>query len=89
MEKFRVLEEYPLWGTCGPGGHGASSWDKKNPVERRPDRPSWRCYDKGLIILTAGGYGNVIRHLVPLVVTDEQLDKGLRILEEVMAEKVE
>jgi len=40
-------------------------------------------------MLTAGGYGNVIRHLVPLVVTDEQLDRGLKLLEEVMAEKAE
>jgi 4-aminobutyrate aminotransferase/(S)-3-amino-2-methylpropionate transaminase len=42
-----------------------------------------------LILLTAGGFGNVIRHLVPLVVTDDQLGKGLKILEEAMAEKVE
>ena len=48
-----------------------------------------RCYEKGLIMLTAGGYGNVIRHLVPLVVTDEQLDRGLKILKEAMAEQAE
>ena len=48
-----------------------------------------RCYEKGLIMLTAGGYGNVIRHLVPLVVADDQLEKGLKILDEAMAEKVE
>jgi 4-aminobutyrate aminotransferase/(S)-3-amino-2-methylpropionate transaminase len=48
-----------------------------------------RCYEKGLIMLTAGSFGNVIRHLVPLVVTDEQLEKGLQILDEAMAEQVE
>jgi 4-aminobutyrate aminotransferase / (S)-3-amino-2-methylpropionate transaminase / 5-aminovalerate transaminase len=42
------------------------------------------CYEKGLILLTAGGFGNVIRQLVPLVVTDDQLERGLKILEEVM-----
>jgi 4-aminobutyrate aminotransferase/(S)-3-amino-2-methylpropionate transaminase len=40
------------------------------------------CYDKGLIILSCGTYGNVIRTLMPLVITQEELDKGLSILEE-------
>jgi 4-aminobutyrate aminotransferase-like enzyme len=31
----------------------------------------------------------VIRNLVPLVISDEQLDRGLKILDEAMAEKVE
>jgi 4-aminobutyrate aminotransferase / (S)-3-amino-2-methylpropionate transaminase / 5-aminovalerate transaminase len=48
-----------------------------------------RCYEKGLIILTAGSYNNVIRSLVPLVVTDEQLNRGLKILDEAMAEQIE
>jgi 4-aminobutyrate aminotransferase/(S)-3-amino-2-methylpropionate transaminase len=39
------------------------------------------CSEKGLIILSAGTYKNVIRILSPLVITDEQLDKGLTILE--------
>ncbi len=34
----------------------------------------------GLIIENAGAYGNVIRFLCPLVVTDEQLEKGFEIL---------
>jgi len=39
------------------------------------------CAENGLIILSAGTYKNVIRILSPLVITDEQLDKGLSILE--------
>ena len=39
------------------------------------------CYEKGLIILVCGIYGNVIRVLTPLVITDEQLEKGLSIME--------
>lgn len=35
----------------------------------------------GLLIENAGTYGNVIRFLCPLVVTDAQLDSGLAILE--------
>ena len=54
--------------------------DKKNPKPNGDLAKAIveRCYDKGLILLTAGGFGNVIRHLVPLVVTDEQLEKGLQ-----------
>jgi 4-aminobutyrate aminotransferase/(S)-3-amino-2-methylpropionate transaminase len=33
--------------------------------------------ERGLILLKAGVAGNVIRTLVPLVVTDEQLDEAL------------
>lgn len=44
---------------------------------------------KGLIIEGAGTYGNVIRFLCPLVVTDEQLEAGFAILKESMAECLE
>jgi 5-aminovalerate/4-aminobutyrate aminotransferase len=42
--------------------------------------------DKGLILLSCGVYGNVLRVLVPLTSPDEQLDKGLKIIEECFAE---
>ncbi len=35
----------------------------------------------GLLLESAGTYGNVIRFLAPLVITDEQLDAGLQIYE--------
>lgn len=38
--------------------------------------------DNGLILLSAGIYGNVIRFLMPLVITDDELDKGFSILAE-------
>ena len=40
------------------------------------------CYEKGLIILACGNFGNIIRTLMPLVITDEQLERGLAIMEE-------
>ena len=43
------------------------------------------CCQKGLIILACGCYGNVIRILAPFVITDEQLEKGLGIMEETLA----
>ncbi|RZA28628.1 MAG: aminotransferase class III-fold pyridoxal phosphate-dependent enzyme, partial [Proteobacteria bacterium] len=42
--------------------------------------------DKGLILLSCGTYGNVLRILVPLTAPDELLDQGLAIIEECFAE---
>jgi 4-aminobutyrate aminotransferase/(S)-3-amino-2-methylpropionate transaminase len=39
------------------------------------------CYEHGLILVTAGTYGNVIRILMPLIVTDEQIAEGLDVME--------
>ncbi len=38
--------------------------------------------ERGLILLSCGLYGNVIRILVPLVVSDDELERGLDLLEE-------
>jgi 4-aminobutyrate aminotransferase / (S)-3-amino-2-methylpropionate transaminase / 5-aminovalerate transaminase len=40
----------------------------------------------GLLLLKAGMYDNVIRVLVPLNITDEQLQKGLDIVEAAFSE---
>ncbi|WP_409301197.1 4-aminobutyrate--2-oxoglutarate transaminase [Peribacillus sp. SCS-155] len=45
-----------------------------------------RCHQNGLIILSAGLYGNIIRLLTPLVVTDDQLEEGFDVLEEAIVE---
>ncbi len=42
--------------------------------------------DKGLILLSCGLYGNVIRLLPPLSATDEELERGLAILEEALGD---
>ena len=39
------------------------------------------CYRHGLIVLSAGSYSNVVRLLVPLVISDEQMNEGLDVLE--------
>jgi 4-aminobutyrate aminotransferase / (S)-3-amino-2-methylpropionate transaminase / 5-aminovalerate transaminase len=43
-------------------------------------------YEKGLIVLRCGPHHNVVRVLMPLVITDDQLDKGFEILEECFRE---
>lgn len=44
------------------------------------------CYEKGIILLSAGVHGNVMRFLTPLVITDEQLTEGLDIISEALSE---
>jgi len=44
------------------------------------------CLERGLIILVCGTYSNVVRVLVPFVIEDDQLEKGLSILETGLAE---
>ncbi|MCM3107871.1 4-aminobutyrate--2-oxoglutarate transaminase [Bacillus velezensis] len=58
----------------------------KDPDTREPDKAKASAIAKtanenGLLLLTAGINGNIIRFLTPLVVTDEQLKEGLSIIE--------
>ena len=59
--------------------------------DRAPDpgvaqRVAARCHEQGLLILTAGTYGNVIRLLPPLVIPDDLLEEGVGILEVALRE---
>ena len=38
------------------------------------------CNAEGVIVLSCGTYGNVIRLLPPLVITEDQLTDGLKVL---------
>lgn len=40
------------------------------------------CLERGLILLSAGTNKNIIRFLTPLVISDEQLERGLSIIEQ-------
>ncbi len=58
----------------------------KSPETREPAQQETKqivrhCYEHGLIVLSAGSYSNVIRVLVPLVITPAQWDEGLDVLE--------
>jgi 4-aminobutyrate aminotransferase/(S)-3-amino-2-methylpropionate transaminase len=53
----------------------------KEPADTETKELSKYCYEHGLITITAGTYGNVMRILVPLVVTDAQLEEGMDVLE--------
>jgi len=52
----------------------------KEPADTETKELSKYCYEHGLINITAGTYSNVMRILVPLVVTDAQFDEGIDVL---------
>jgi 4-aminobutyrate aminotransferase / (S)-3-amino-2-methylpropionate transaminase / 5-aminovalerate transaminase len=56
--------------------------------EQGPDRAQAvlaAAFERGLVLLACGLYGNVIRLLPPLTITAEELDEGFTILEESLA----
>ena len=61
------------------------SQESKIPAPDETKQITQYCYEHGLITITAGSYSNVIRVLVPLVATDEQIDEGLDVLESALA----
>jgi 4-aminobutyrate aminotransferase/(S)-3-amino-2-methylpropionate transaminase len=42
-------------------------------------------HESGLLLLTCGTYGNVIRLLPPLIISDDELDRGLALLDQAFA----
>jgi 4-aminobutyrate aminotransferase/(S)-3-amino-2-methylpropionate transaminase len=61
------------------------SRESREPAPEETKKITQYCYEHGLITITAGSYSNVIRVLVPLVVTDQQMDEGLDVLEAALA----
>jgi 4-aminobutyrate aminotransferase/(S)-3-amino-2-methylpropionate transaminase len=62
--------------------------ETKEPAEEETKNLIQRCFKKGLLLLSCGNLGNVVRTLMPFVITEEQLEKGLAILEEGLHELI-
>jgi 4-aminobutyrate aminotransferase / (S)-3-amino-2-methylpropionate transaminase / 5-aminovalerate transaminase len=85
----RAREWQKRWPTIGEvRGLGAmqalelvQSPDKCEPAAEETKQITQYCYEHGVITISAGSYGNVIRLLMPLVITDAQMDEGLDVLE--------
>ena len=58
----------------------------KAPAKELATRLQAAALKRGLLLLTAGTFGNVIRVLVPLTVEDAVLDEGLAVLEQALDE---
>lgn len=55
--------------------------DPEKPATELCDKIVKGCASEGLILISAGTFKNVLRILSPLVITDEELNQGLDILE--------
>jgi 4-aminobutyrate aminotransferase/(S)-3-amino-2-methylpropionate transaminase len=92
MERFRAFEQrFDLVGDVRGRGamcaielvadratKGPLGADAMNGIARR-------CLEQGVIVLTAGTYGNVVRLLPPITIDDTLLEDGLGVLEESLA----
>ena len=79
-------KRWPIVGDVrGLGGMQAIELVKSRegcePAAEETKQITQYCYEHGLITITAGTYSNVIRVLVPLVVTREQMDEAMDVLE--------
>ena len=92
MKRFKEFyEKYPVVGDVR--GLGAMV-GMELVVDRQTKEPATaftkqlvaRCREKGLLMISAGTYSNIIRPLMPLVITDEQLERGLEIVGEAFDE---
>lgn len=87
MKKFEQLyKNYEVIGDYrGLGAMCALEFvedrESKKPDGNITGRILKEAQNHGLIALKAGFYDNVVRLLMPLVITDEQLEEGLDILE--------
>ena len=89
-DKLRELQaKYPVIGDVR--GRGAmQAIELVNPGTKEPNTQAMLdvikyCTSKGVLILTAGTYVNVIRFLPPLIISDELLNDALSVLEEAFA----
>lgn len=92
LEKFKEFQEdYSMVGDVR--GLGAMV-GMELVVDRKTKEPATaftkalvnHCRENGLLMISAGTHSNIIRPLMPLIITDEQLDRGLEIIREALNE---
>jgi 4-aminobutyrate aminotransferase/(S)-3-amino-2-methylpropionate transaminase len=88
-ERLRTIaDKVPAIGDVrGRGAMLAVEFVKPGTTE--PDaeltaRVAKACHEQGVVILTCGTFGNIIRLLPPLVISEELLLEGLQVLEDVL-----
>ncbi len=86
LSKFRELQkQYPqqIGDVRGVGAMVAMEFveggDPNRPATKLVTETLSRCIRQGVLIISSGTYHNVVRFLAPLVITDEQLKRGLEI----------
>ena len=87
VKRFKEMqEEYNIIGDIrGKGlmiGVDIVKEGMKEPDKAIALKICWRAWEKGLVLITFGKYGNILRIAPPLNIPEEELDKGLDIIEE-------
>jgi len=82
-KKYKIVGE--IRGLGAMLGLTLVKGDKREPAADEAKKLAAFCLERGLIILVCGTYSNVVRVLVPFVITDAQLEQGLSILEQGLA----
>jgi len=79
-------KRFPIIGEVrGLGGMQAMELvrdpETRTPAAEETRQIVKRCYEHGVILVTAGTFNNVIRMLMPLVITNDQFDEALGVIE--------
>lgn len=91
MKRFLEMQKkYDIIGDVRGVGAMQALEFVKDPVTKEPAKEECKaiineCMMHGLVVLGAGVRDNCIRFLLPLVITDEQMNAGLDILEKAIA----
>ncbi|MFC7218294.1 4-aminobutyrate--2-oxoglutarate transaminase [Streptomyces polyrhachis] len=88
-----MQEKFPAIGDIRGRGAMIAVELVKDPESKEPDAAlagalAKACHAEGLIVLTCGTYGNVLRFLPPLVIDENLLNEGLDIIEAAFAAQV-
>ncbi|WCL49466.1 4-aminobutyrate--2-oxoglutarate transaminase [Leptospira sp. GIMC2001] len=84
FEKWKTI--YPIIGDVRGLGPMLALEFVKDRITKEPDKEftsqlSKFCYENGVVTITAGTFGNVLRILVPLMISTEELQEGLEVIE--------
>ena len=91
---IKMADKYALIGDvrglgCAIGIEFVKDRETKAPAAEEVARVRRKCLERGLITLSAGALHNVLRLMFPLVIKDNELETGLRILEDAIKEVTE
>lgn len=91
LARFRAWQQrFPVIGDArGLGAMAAVEFitgpGDPTPNTAVPPRVVEEAYRRGVILIRAGLYSNCVRTLIPLVISDDELDEGLDVLEQAIA----
>lgn len=85
QEKYQIIGDVRGLGAM-VGMELVTDRDTKRPATQETASILKRCQERGLLLLRAGADHNVVRLLMPLVISKDEIDEGLSILETVLKE---